>query len=318
MKETWTWLKRFFLNYFWLGVVLILLAIILDLKLADKTLIENTAISLIETLGISIMIASIFTFAASTSEFTNKLTSLLRDIVIDRNFLGNIDGESKKDALRALIKPSKAELQSYSDIGRYYDMYIKHTMNITNKSVRSDYSVTAKIFKEEEKVKSKSLISYRLHPTIDGYTDMNIMLDKSETGSSINWIRITAPSGKRIFDEVPDTEKIDYIGKKADTLKIPLKELGKGYNHLKVEFEVTEIGLDHWIHLTFYAMEPTDGFRYNIECRDGLIVKDYVTFIYGSKFYVDKLNDNKQILFSCDEWINEGTGLAAVISDEQT
>ncbi len=39
MKKTWNWLKGFFLNYFWLGVVLILMAIILDLKLV-KILIE--------------------------------------------------------------------------------------------------------------------------------------------------------------------------------------------------------------------------------------------------------------------------------------
>jgi len=135
MLKTWSLFKRFFLNYFWLGIVFLLVAIILDLKINDKTLIETSGITFLETFGVSIMIASIFTFASGTSQFTNKITALLRDIVIDRNFLGNIDGDSKRDALRALIKPSKAELQSYSDIGRYYDVYINHTMNITNKSV---------------------------------------------------------------------------------------------------------------------------------------------------------------------------------------
>jgi len=147
---------------------------------------------------------------------------------------------------------------------------------------------------------------------------MKILLDKKETGTSINWIRITSPKGERLFNEVPNTEEEEYIGKTADTLTIPLKELGKGHNHIKIEFEVIETGFDHWIHLTFNALEPTDGFRYNIECRDGLKIKDYGTFIYGSKFYVDKLDDNKHILFSCDEWINEGTGLAMVVSDGNT
>jgi len=318
MLKTWNLFKRFFLNYFWLGVALLLLAIILDLKITNQTLIDKSVITFLETFGVSIMIASIFTFASGTSQFTNKITSLLRDIVIDRNFLGNIDGDSKRDALRALIKPSKAELQSYSDIGRYYDVYISHTMNITNKSVRSDYYVNANIYKDDNKVHAKSLISYRLHPTIDGYKDMKILLDKKATGTSINWIRITSPKGERLFDEVPKTEEEEYIGKQADTLTIPLKELGKGHYHIKIEFEVVETGFDHWIHLTFNALEPTDGFRYNIECRDGLKIKDYGTFIYGSKFYVDKLDEDKHILFSCDEWINEGTGLAMVVSDGAT
>jgi len=109
MRKTLKWLRSFFINYFWFGIVLILFAILFDHIVDQKTLPKIIGISLINNIGIAILVASIFTFASGTSQFVDKITELLKDIVIDRNFLGNIDSDSKRNALNALIKPSETE-----------------------------------------------------------------------------------------------------------------------------------------------------------------------------------------------------------------
>jgi len=299
--------------------VLILFAILFDKIVESKTLPEIVGISLLNNIGIAILIASIFTFASGTSKFVEKITGMLKDIVIDRNFLGNIDSESKRNALSALIKPSDSEKQVYADIGRYYDMYTNHTMNISTKSVRSDYSVyaIASIDSDLNKVKCELFITYRLHPSVDGYKDIKIGVDDKNSGSEVTLVRVSTPKGKRVYDEKPQANEEELRGNKAGSATIPLKELGEGCTHLKVEIELVEYGLDHWIHQTFQALEPTDGFRFRLECRDGLKIVAQNTFIYGAEFHVDRPTD-EVILFSCDEWINEGSGLAVVVASDDS
>jgi len=315
MRKTLKWLRSFFINYFWFGIVLILFAILFDHIVDQKTLPKIIGIALINNIGIAILVASIFTFASGTSQFVDKITELLKDIVIDRNFLGNIDSDSKRNALNALIKPSETEKQVYSDIGRYYDMYTNHTMNISSKSVRSDYSVyaIASIDKDINKVKCELFITYRLHPSVDGYKDIKIKVDDKNSGSEIVLVRVSTPKGTRVYDQKPEANEEDLRGNKTGSAIVPLKELGEGCTHLKVEIELIEYGQDHWIHQTFQALEPTDGFRFRLECRDSLKVVAQNSFIYGAEFHVDRPNE-KLILFSCDEWMNEGSGLAVVVA----
>lgn len=319
MRDIFQWLSQFFLNYFWVGVALILGAISADKYFPAKTFIESVGISFVETVGIAVLVASVFSFASGTSQFNGKVRSLLKEIVIDRDFLGNIDADGKQIALAALIKPSEAERQVYADIGRYYDTYIKHTTSITKKCVRSEFSCVAVVLRDEgtSKVVSRISISYRLHPTVEGYGDITIRLDEKDLGSDIVNLRVSTPDGKRIYNDKPVPEDEEHRGNKNGKAIIPLSDIGKGYSHLKIEVEVVEKGHDHWIMQNLKALEPTDGFRFKVECRDDLRIVAQNTFAHGAKFYVDR-PDEKSILFSCDEWVNEGTGIAVVVSGPES
>jgi hypothetical protein len=74
---------------------------------------------------------------------------------------------------------------------------------------------------------------------------------------------------------------------------------------------MTEVGSDHWVMLSFSALMPTDGFKHTLRCEDGLVINKFQTFIYGAKFYTDQPSD-VEITISCNEWINEGTGLSLI------
>ncbi|WP_201532740.1 hypothetical protein [Psychrobacter ciconiae] len=138
IKVTFKTFFKLFSTYFWVGVSLILFSIVLENYLENPDFSSRVIISLVESIGIAVLVASIFTFASGTSEFVEKIKLLLQDIVVSRNFLGNIDSQSKKDALNSLIKPSNEEKQIYSNIEDYLNTYIKQTMDITAKCVRSN------------------------------------------------------------------------------------------------------------------------------------------------------------------------------------
>jgi hypothetical protein len=307
--------RNLFSSYFWLGLVLVLFAVILDLQFSKMPFWALAITGLIESIGIAILVASIFTYASGTSEFVNKIKSLLQDIVVSRNFLGNIDSESKRDALSALIKPSSEEKRVYSNIEDYLNTYISQTMDITNKCVRSNYNVHARAYinKEHKVVCVDSSISYRLYPTKDGYSDIKVGFLASEILSTCNNVVVNTPHGEReVFDNI-DFKDVNIDVGLARIATIDLSKHAKKCSHLDVTIELTESGSDHWIMLSFGAMMPTDGFKHTLRCSDGLKINSFHTFIHGAKFYTDRPSD-MEITTSCNEWVNEGTGLSILIS----
>lgn len=314
VRENSKWLGRLFTSHFWLGVLLVFLSVLLQSVLQNKNFLLDAAIAFIQTIGVAIVVAVIFSYTAGTAEFLDKVTTLLKSIVIDRNFLANIDIESKRSALVALIKPSEAERQRYAYIGRYYDIYINHTLNITKKCVRSDYRLEARAYNDSSGVVSvEQRISYRLHPTIDGFTDVTLRLDDQEKGSCYKWVRVSDSDGNVLIDKLPEPKSVLYRGNNTAVTTIPLKELGKGKDHLIVQWCIIERGYDHWIHLTFQALEPTDGFEYYLSCEEDINVWAFQTFVHGADFKVYQ-EGSKSIEISCHEWFNEGTGLSIVVS----
>jgi len=306
---------KLFSSYFWLGLVLVLLAVILDLQFPKMPFLAAATTGLIESIGIAVVVASIFTYASGTSEFVNKIRSLLQDIVVSRNFLGNIDSESKRDALSALIKPSTEEKRVYSNIEDYLNTYIAQTMDVTNKCIRSNYSINARayIHKEKNIVCVDSNITYRLYPTKDGYSDIKVGFLEAESFSTCSKVVVNTPHGDRdVYDELEFKDVEIDVGK-ARVATIDLSKHAKTCSHLDISLDMTEAGADHWIMLSFGAMMPTDGFKHTLHCYDGLKINSFHTFIHGAKFYTDKPSET-EMTTSCNEWVNEGTGLSILIS----
>lgn len=309
------WMKFFFSNYLWLGIVLILLAIVLAEQFKLDVMWFSVLVGLIKSIGVAIVVASIFTFASGTSEFVNKIRELLQDIVVSRNFLGNIDSESKREALSSLIKPSAEEKSIYSNIEDYLNTYINQTMDVTNRCVRSSYNVNVRAFIDKDlgRVVCQSTITYRLYPTKDGYSDIKVGFLEQERDSKCDQIIINTPHGEREVITDLNFESVEFDGGKARLSTVDLRKYEKNCIHLDIEINMKETGFDHWKMLSFCTLQPTDGFRHHIRCEDGLEIKDFHTFIYGARIYVDKKRNN-EMTSSCNEWVNEGTGLSILIS----
>jgi len=310
------WLLFFFSNYFWLGLVVILSAIIIDKYIPTKPFLYDVLVRTLESVGIAIVVASIFTFASGTSQFINKIQKLLQDIVVSRNFLGNIDIESKKQALESLLKPSTREEEIYSNIEDYYNVQIKEALTISEKCVRSNYYVHSRAYfdTEKKKVVVDGIYTYRLYPSKDGFGDVSVAFEEEEGDSTCEFIAVCNPDGTRKTYEHPELKALAERGQELKVTTIDLSEHGEGCNHLDIEARVREYGTDHWIMLTFKALQPTDGFNFLLRCDEPLQIRKTSVFVLDANFYVEERDDNKELAVSCNQWINEGSGLAVLVA----
>ena len=311
-----SWFKRFFINYFWVGLVIILLAVVVDAYSSTHTFWLDVLTKTLEAVGIAVLVASIFTFASGTSEFVNKIQRLLQNIVIHRNFLSNIDSESKRRALAALIKPNELERQNYANLEDYYDVFISKTLDITKKCVRSDYAIRARVFNDIEKGRLGVIqdISYRVHPTKDGYDTIQLKFYDSEDLSQLSfceYIAISSPGGDRKVYNQFEWNDASQGGEPWRGTKINLDDFGINQLHLNVDMRVVEYGYDHWIPVGWRAGQPTDGFSFFLRCEEGIKLKNFMTFVSGANFHIENRN-NSEIHVTSHQWFNEGTGISIV------
>ena len=313
-----SWFKHIFINYFWVGLVIILLSIVIDSCYSAHPFWLDVIVKTLEAVGISVLVASIFTFASGTSEFVNKIQNLLQDIIIHRNFLSNIDSESKRQALAALIKPNELERQNYANLEDYYDSFINKTLDITKKCVRSDYAINARVFNDIEKcaLGVTQDISYRVHPTKAGYDNINLKFLDSEDLSKHSFCEYIAISstggGRKVYNQF-ELNDSSQGGEHWKEITIKLDEFGLNYSHLNIDMRVTEYGHGHWIPIGWRAGQPTDGFSYYLRCEEGIKIKNVMTFISGAKFYINNKN-NTEIHITSHQWFNEGTGVSIIAS----
>ena len=316
MTTTFQWFRKFFINYLWLGVAILLLSIVLDKSFPEpaRGYWLGVVLKLIEGVGVSVLIASIFTFASGTSEFINSVRTLLEDIIIKRNFLSNIDPEGKREALKALIQPSASEKNKYPNIGDYYGYFIDKTLEIKEKSVRSNYAINARAYlcPKENKIAIESSYTYRLYPSENGFNDITLGFEDSISSCSI--VNVSDPQGERNIIKEPELIEFNEGGDITYRATIPVKEFGDGKNHLDVELRLTEFGTNHWKLLQFKALQPTDGFRFHLHCEGEITIKEHAIFVVGAKYHLDISSDKRNISFTCNQWVNEGTGLCVLVS----
>lgn len=79
-------------------------------------------------------------------------------------------------------------------------------------------------------------------------------------------------------------------------------------------------GYDHWAHLVWMSLYPTDTITYKIICKDGLIIKEH--FIFDDQkglYYTHKEKDDNgnitEYTISCDEWTDPYTGFSLIIGE---
>jgi hypothetical protein len=309
--------KKFFLNYFWLGLVVLLTTIVISEKITTPSFIINVIIETMKTIGISILVASIFSWTFESFSFIQRIQELLRSVVVKRDFLSNLDNESKMDALKSIIKASTIEKNIYANIDDYYNYYIKQTMSMSEKNVRSDYSVNAKIYidKVKNKIACEQITNYRLYPNENGFGIMRVGFIDEDQINEVSYVRIYKPEGGREEHccENIKLEEEDFGGQLSRIAKIDLNKYNNE-KHLKIEIKVIEYGHDHWISFPFQALQPTDGLRYQITCSDSIQIVTCVTFGQGIDFNIDENVLKTEACVTTYQWVNEGTGIMIVAS----
>lgn len=309
-------LVKHFALYFFISILLILISELL--KSERYNFLPDYIIALIQSLGLSLFIATLFSFIAGTSSFMEIIKKFLEDIILKRNFLSNIDQESKKEAIKTLIQPSISEKNNYPNIGDYYGFFIDKTLSIKERNVRSNYQVLNKVYFDKGIV-CEGIYRYRLYPNESGYSD--IVVGFEDEGSSCNSIIISRPDG-----EVKKFKACELTPTKHDEgndisyrAKVTQKDINtfsimddKFSNHLDIELNVIERKNGNNALIQFKALQPTDGFTFDINYSSDLEFFDIGIFVVGANYNLEK--SDGRISITCHQWINEGSGVAVLVS----
>jgi hypothetical protein len=306
-----------FRHYFWIGIILILISLFLQLYIVNKNLWWNILILFLQTIGVSMFVASLFSFVVDSYSFQEKLKELVEHIVLKRDFLRELPIERKKEALSYLIKPSEEEIEKYSNIEDFYKYFIEEIINVSKKNIRSNYNinVTVKYDKDKNKVYLDGIYSYRLYPSEKGYSDIIVGCLKSDKNFTFEAI-INFPNGNRkryTFSEIKEKcEKEEFKDKIVYFIKV--NEFCKEFPHVDIELRVKEFGYNHWMNVFFKAEQATDGFRMSVTCENDLKIKNYLLFDIGQNYNIDMFEENKIFHISCYQWIKEGSGVSLIVS----
>jgi len=307
--------SKFFLNHFWVGLVVCLVTILIEKSVEKPSFIQISAFELFKTIGISVMVASIFTFAAGSSDFMKHIQTLLERVVTQRSFLGNLDRDSKKRALETLLQPSDQDKGLYSKINVFYRKFIDEAFSIYEKPIREKFSINcvARYSEEKRKIIVSSTYSYTLYKNSEGFDKIPVGFEKGEEESTVDRVRIVGSKGNVIFNEENITlSKLDSNGARIGYVEIPQE--GFEENELCVTINMTEVGGDHWCLLTFNNLHPTNGFDIKLHCNDDIEIRKYAVFFVNAECLTDASPDKKGIHIATNQWITEGTGLTILIS----
>lgn len=309
-------LKKFFSQYILLGIIVILLANIINNYFID-CFWKNVIVNSLSTVGIALTIGSIFDFSKNTNEFTSFISNILKKIIITKDFLGELTNEEKKNVLELLIVPTDSQIEECSSIETFYKKSIENFVDLYNREFKTNLNIHVTAYVENGIVVCRGNISHRRYKINERYHPIETNFEKTDSEMTNSYILL--PSGERI--DLKENEDIDVKGES----ELKHEKLGKKYltnipeqinnfPYITLYKEIKEVGYDHWTVLNWSSLTPCDGISFELQCMDGLIVKEYKVFDNPKLYEITTNSKKDKINILSSGWLNEYTGFTILIS----
>lgn len=307
--------RRFFNKFFVIGFITILISIIIDLSIND-CIIKMIIVNLSNTIGIALLIGSIFDFSKNSNDFMDFVSSILKDIIVSKNFLKGLEDKEKKKALEMVLTPSGNQLEQCSDIQMYFQRKIDETMEIFHTNFKTNLVVNAEVRKLDGIVQTFITLTYRVYKIEDKYFPLITTFEKEDCNVEKSYI--ISPEGVKEISEKDITftdEDISPINVKTYSYEIP-EELYK-YPYLTIKKTVIEKGYNHWTNFHWNTLTPTDGITFTLKCYDELHIKEYFIFDSEEFYNVTEADDKTSIDIISTLWLDKHSGFVFTVSDTE-
>lgn len=307
--------RRFFNKFFVIGFITILISVIIDLSIND-CIIKMIIVNLSNTIGIALLIGSIFDFSKNSNDFMDFVSSILKDIIVSKNFLKGLEDKEKKKALEMVLTLSGNQLEQCSDIQMYFQRKIDETMEIFHTNFKTNLVVNAEIRKLDGIVQTFVTLTYRVYKIEDKYFPLITTFEKEDCNVEKSYI--ISPEGVKEISEkdiTPTDEDISPINVKTYSYEIP-EELYK-YPYLTIKKTVIEKGYNHWTNFHWNTLTPTDGITFTLKCYDGLHIKEYFIFDSEEFYNVTEADDKTSIDIISTLWLDKHSGFVFTVSDTE-
>ena len=302
----------FFGKYSLGGILLIMLSIIAEYKFKNSFLCE-LFVRLLSSIGIALLIGAIFDFSKNSQAFTDFVSGILKDIIINRSFFGDLELNSKKQALEMILSPSENQIEQYSEMNPYFQKKIKEAMDMFNTNFKSNLVLFVEVKKENGYVVALTELTYNIYKVENEYEPIRTSFEMED--SKVISTQILYPHGclnveekdVRSEDETVNSRKIFY------EYNIP-KNLYE-YHSLTVKKKVIEKGYDHWANVCWTTLTPCDGINYKLRCLDGLTIKQFQIFDDVELYDIEMSEDKSSVSVFSSSWLNKFTGFSIIVSD---
>ena len=298
---------NFFTKYSFIGLVLILIGIILSL-ISDEFVWEIIS-NLSSTIGVALLVGSIFDFSKNSEAFVGFVSKILKDIIVSKNFLSSLAEKDKKEALKIILQPSYKQIEQYSNINEYFKKKIDDSMEMFETNFKTCLTLIVEAKKDRKgNVHCETLLSYIVYKVGDKFESIKVHYEKD--GSKTKEIKIIYEDGEMTMNEEAiqsETTKNSYIFKIPESLN--------NYDKLTIKRKVEEPGYDHWTNFIWKSITPYEGIKCYLKCFDGLTIKEYIMFDNEDYYQIESSDDKTTLNIISTRWLERETGFFVTISD---
>lgn len=302
---------RMFVNkFFFSGLIIILVSCIVDLSL-NEGFVVSLLVNLLSTIGVSLMIGSIFDFSRNSESFTLFVANILKKIIVSKEFLSGMEENEKRNALELLITPTDKQIEQCSSIDLYYKKSIDEILELYNEAFKTNLVISLEAKVENDKVVCIGYVIDRRYKVNGSYQPVSTSFEKKN--GEISKTYIILPDGdKKEFPLEATKTNTDMQNGNQYVTNIP-EELNK-YPYITLCKEIREVGYDHWMTFNWKSLTACDGINFVLRCYDGLIIKEHKIFD-DTKLYDVNLCQSKNVInINSNSWLHQYSGFSIIIS----
>lgn len=307
----------FFSKWFYLSIIFILAGLVMSSIQADHeshAYLCGLIASLLESIGVAMFVANIFTFTIGTEQFLSYIRDRLINIVLSREFIAKLNQEEQQSLLHMVLRPSQESADIYSGINQYFDQYVENSMSLFDNCFRGHMvlDAVASIDKKSGRLKVDFELDYMQYKVAKKFEPMLLGLENE----SFEHVRTVIRSEGNIESEIPadlitEADKIeDPTIKKLYKMKVP-EEFNK-FNQIGISRNVIEYGNDHWQVFSYKTIKACDRLTVKLRCEDGLVIRDCNTYGISDKFSIKKSERSVKVTFN--DWVSPGFGVNILIA----
>lgn len=309
-------MTRFFSKWFYLSIILILIGLILSGLKIENSLGQYVLVlvsQLLQSIGIAILVANIFTFILGTEQFVNYIREKLVSIVISKDFVSNLNQSEQRNLLKMVLKPAKELSAMYSGITSYFDQYIEDSMKLFDSTYRGHMRIDAVASYDEERGCMQVLmeVDYIVYKISDKFEPIILGL---EDPSSEHLETIIRGSGN--IEELLTNDNAENIESEDPTmnqmLELKIPEKFNALSHINVSRKIIERGSDHWQSFSYKTAKACDQVTISLRCDDDVEVKSCNTYGVQSKYSIEKTESRVKVTYN--DWLSPGFGVNIIVA----
>lgn len=309
--------RSFFSRWFYISVILIMGGLLFSSAQADHpshAYLLGLISKLLESTGVAIFIANIFTFTISTNEFVKYIREKLMNIVMSKDFVARLDATEQKNLLHMVLKPTRELSNIYSGINDYFNQYVEDSMSLFDTNYRGHMvlDAVASIDGDKNILKVEFDLDYMVYKVGDEFDSLKLALEDERFEHIRTVVRAQGHEEKTVPAEmITEAEKIeDPTMKKLYEMEVPA-EFNK-FDQINVSRRVIEYGNDHWQVFSYKTIKTCDRLTVVFRCEEGLVIRNINTYGVQDKFVIERSKGKVKVIYN--DWLSPGFGVNILVA----